>query len=93
MGDAYRHGLQEFKDHGFDSAVGDKAVAGIDRAPTELLNKAKERLLALAQTKASESPRGCASRRLDDDPASLPGDGRRRRRVFFRSAERAFPDP
>ena len=55
MGDAYRHGLQEFKDHGFDSAVGDKAVAGIDRAPTELLNKAKERLLSLAQTKASEA--------------------------------------
>jgi hypothetical protein len=27
-------GLQEFKDHGFDSAVGDKAVAGIDREPT-----------------------------------------------------------
>jgi methyl-accepting chemotaxis protein len=55
MGDAYRHGLQEFKDHGFDSAIGDKAVAGIDRAPTELLNKAKERLLSLAQIKASEA--------------------------------------
>jgi methyl-accepting chemotaxis protein len=55
MGDAYRHGLQEFKDHSFDSAVGDKAVAGIDRAPTELLNKAKERLLSLAQVKASEA--------------------------------------
>jgi methyl-accepting chemotaxis protein len=55
MGDAYRHGLQEFKDHGFDSAAGDKAVAGIDRAPTELLNKAKERLLSLAQTEASRA--------------------------------------
>jgi methyl-accepting chemotaxis protein len=31
MGEAYRRGLQEFKDHNFDSAAGDKAVAGIDR--------------------------------------------------------------
>jgi methyl-accepting chemotaxis protein len=55
MGDAYRRGLQDFRDHDFDSAVGDKAVAGIDRAPTELLGKAKERLLALAQAKAGEA--------------------------------------
>jgi methyl-accepting chemotaxis protein len=55
MGDAYRRGLGEFKDHDFDSAAGDKAVAGIDRAPTELLGKAKERLLALAQTSAREA--------------------------------------
>ncbi|HWL21990.1 MAG TPA: hypothetical protein VNS33_20125, partial [Bradyrhizobium sp.] len=55
MGEAYRRGLQEFKDHDFDSAAGDKAVAGIDRAPTELLGKAKERLLALAQAAASEA--------------------------------------
>ena len=55
MGDAYRRGLQEFKDHDFDSAAGDKAVAGIDRAPTELLGKAKERLLGLAQTTATEA--------------------------------------
>jgi methyl-accepting chemotaxis protein len=55
MGDAYRRGLQDFKDHDFDSAVGDKAVAGIDRAPTELLGKAKERLLALAKAKAGEA--------------------------------------
>src|SRR5882724_2735936 len=55
MGDAYRRGLQEFKDHDFDSAAGDKAVAGIDRAPTALLGKAKERLLALAQAAASEA--------------------------------------
>jgi methyl-accepting chemotaxis protein len=54
MGDAYRHGLQAFKDHGLDSAVGDKAVAGIDRAPTELLTKAKERLLSLASSRAAE---------------------------------------
>ncbi len=55
MGDAYRRGLQEFKDHDFDSSVGDKAVAGIDRAPTELLGKAKQRLLALAQSAAVDA--------------------------------------
>src|SRR5258708_25301768 len=55
MGAAYRRGLQEFKDHDFDSAAGDKAVAGIDRPPTELLGKAKERLLGLAQTTATEA--------------------------------------
>jgi methyl-accepting chemotaxis protein len=55
MGEAYRRGLQEFKDHDFASAVGDKAVAGIDRAPTELLTKAKERLLLLADECAREA--------------------------------------
>jgi methyl-accepting chemotaxis protein len=55
MGGAYRKGLQEFKDHDFDSTAGDKAVAGIDRAPTELLGKSKERLLALAQAAASQA--------------------------------------
>jgi methyl-accepting chemotaxis protein-1 (serine sensor receptor) len=48
MGEAYRRGLQIFKDSGFESAAGDAAVAGIDRAPTELLGKAKERFIAVA---------------------------------------------
>jgi methyl-accepting chemotaxis protein len=55
MGDAYRRGLAEFKDHGFDSAVGDKAVAGIDRAPTELLTKARDRLISIAAAEAAEA--------------------------------------
>lgn len=55
MGDAYRRGLKDFKDHDFDSVVGDKAVAGIDQAPTELLGKTVERLLSLAATKASHA--------------------------------------
>jgi methyl-accepting chemotaxis protein len=54
MGDAYRRGLQQFKEHGFDSAVGDKAVAGIDRAPTELLTKARDRLVSLASSRTAE---------------------------------------
>ncbi|HKX06711.1 MAG TPA: methyl-accepting chemotaxis protein [Stellaceae bacterium] len=58
MGEAYRRGLQQFKEHDFDSTVGDKAVAGIDRAPTELLTKARERLVSLAATQASEAKRG-----------------------------------
>jgi methyl-accepting chemotaxis protein len=48
MGNAYRRGLQAFKDRGFDASVGDAAVAGIDRGPTELLGKAKERFLLIA---------------------------------------------
>src|SRR5262249_41101592 len=58
MGEAYRRGLQEFKDHDFDSTAGDKAVAGIDRAPTELLTKAKQRLLSVAEAQASAARAG-----------------------------------
>ena len=39
MGMAYRVGLQAFKDSNFDSKAGDRAVKGIDRAPTELLDQ------------------------------------------------------
>jgi methyl-accepting chemotaxis protein len=52
MGEAYRRGLETFKERGFDSAAGDAAVAGIDRAPTELLGKAKERFMAVADQDA-----------------------------------------
>ena len=39
LGATYRKGLQAFKDSRFDSKIGDQAVKGIDRAPTELLVK------------------------------------------------------
>lgn len=39
LGLAYRKGLQAFKDSHFDPKVGDHTVKGIDRAPTELLDK------------------------------------------------------
>jgi methyl-accepting chemotaxis protein len=55
MGEAYRRGFQDFKDHDFDSAVGDKAVAGIDRAPSELLTKAKELLMASADSRTQQA--------------------------------------
>src|ERR1700761_3363050 len=58
MGEAYRRGLQAFRDHGFDSAVGDAAVAGIDRAPTELLGKAKARFIAIADQDAARAADG-----------------------------------
>ena len=60
MGEAYRRGLQQFKDHDFDSTVGDNAVAGIDRAPTELLTKAKNRLASLAAASAKEATDGAS---------------------------------
>jgi len=55
MGEAYRRGLQAFKEKDFDSAVGDAAVAGIDRAPTELLGKARERFIAVADQDARQA--------------------------------------
>jgi methyl-accepting chemotaxis protein len=55
MGSAYRSGFDQFKAANFDSKVGDKAVAGIDRAPTELLTRAKERIQTDAQQRASEA--------------------------------------
>jgi len=36
-GERYRAGLDAFKSSGFDPKAGDKAVAGVDRPPTELL--------------------------------------------------------
>ena len=57
MGEAYRRGLAQFKEHGFDSTVGDAAVAGIDREPSELLTKAKDRMVALAAQRAAEVTR------------------------------------
>ena len=55
MGESYRHGFQLFKDSGFESVSGDKAVAGMDRAPTELLTKARERLVSIAAAQAREA--------------------------------------
>jgi methyl-accepting chemotaxis protein len=48
LGAAYRKGLAAFKEAEADSAVGDKAVAGIDRAPTETLRKLVDEIDALA---------------------------------------------
>lgn len=44
MGEAYRRGLQAYKSAGADYAAGDAAVKGIDRAPTDLLEKAAKEI-------------------------------------------------
>jgi methyl-accepting chemotaxis protein len=49
MGQAYRRGRQAFVDAGFDPKVGDKAVQGIDRAPTKLLEEAAAMVAERAQ--------------------------------------------
>ena len=41
-GENYRRGLEAFKSSGFQSEAGDKAVAGVDRPPTELLLAAEK---------------------------------------------------
>jgi methyl-accepting chemotaxis protein len=48
MGASYRQGLEAFKAAGFAPAVGDKAVRGIDREPTKLLEQAAQLIAAQA---------------------------------------------
>jgi methyl-accepting chemotaxis protein len=63
MGEAYRRGLDAFKQANFDHTVGDKAVKGIDRPPTELLTKAVE-LLTQRAAESSQSAEKRASQAL-----------------------------
>jgi len=58
MGEAYRRGLTEFKAQNFNPAAGDAAVSGIDRAPTELLSKAKDKLLSAAAAQSGIAVEG-----------------------------------
>jgi methyl-accepting chemotaxis protein len=51
MGTAYRKGLQAFRDSGFNAAIGDKAVTGIDREPTKLLDEAATLIASFTQGK------------------------------------------
>ena len=55
MGIAYRKGFEAFQQAGFKSEVGDKAVSGIDRAPTKLLSEASNEINKLMQAGATES--------------------------------------
>lgn len=54
-GPAYRKGLQAYKDNGFDPKAGDKAVSGIDRAPTKLLEQASEMIITEAKVALREN--------------------------------------
>ena len=58
MGKAYARGFEAFKDAGFDSSVGDKAVQGIDRPVVMHLDKAAD---LIAETAASAAARAEAS--------------------------------
>ncbi|WP_421864428.1 methyl-accepting chemotaxis protein [Motiliproteus sp.] len=55
MGQAYRRGYNEFVSSGYQSAVGDKAVSGIDRAPTKLLAEAAEEIERLMDQESEEA--------------------------------------
>lgn len=55
MGTAYRKGLQAFKDGNFDSKIGDAAVKGIDREPTELLTQAADAISKDAEQSANQA--------------------------------------
>ncbi|KVD74452.1 chemotaxis protein [Burkholderia sp. ABCPW 14] len=46
MGQGYRKGFEAFKASGFDPSAGDQAVAGVDRAPAALLEKAAQGIAA-----------------------------------------------
>ncbi len=46
MGQNYRTAFETFKSSGFDHAVGDKAVSGMDRAPAKLLDEAVQQIAA-----------------------------------------------
>jgi methyl-accepting chemotaxis protein len=60
MGKAYRRGLDEFKKSNLDFAAGDAAVAGLDRAATDLLGKAQDRLESKASSVAAEAAKSAS---------------------------------
>jgi methyl-accepting chemotaxis protein I, serine sensor receptor len=60
MGVAYRKGLQAFKDGKFDGGAGDRAVKGMDRAPTELLTRAADGIVKVNAEKVAEASAGAS---------------------------------
>ncbi|MFP6560152.1 methyl-accepting chemotaxis protein [Paraburkholderia sp. B3] len=46
MGQGYRKGFEAFKAAGFDPTAGDAQVAGVDRAPADLLDRAAQKIAA-----------------------------------------------
>ncbi len=55
MGEGYRRGFAAFSAAGFDSAAGDEAVKGMDRAPSELLDKAVDVIAVRSSAAAAEA--------------------------------------
>jgi methyl-accepting chemotaxis protein len=58
MGEGYRKGFEAFKSAGFEPSAGDRAVAGVDREPSALLEQAAEKI-------ASDSARVSAKAAID----------------------------
>lgn len=61
LGEGYRKGLAAFKASAGDASVGDKAVAGIDRAPTQILNNAVEEIAKQTAEAGSAADKGAQS--------------------------------
>jgi methyl-accepting chemotaxis protein len=55
MGVDYRKGFEAFKAANFNSAAGDSAVKGMDRAPTELINKIRQTIIAATKTRVDSA--------------------------------------
>ncbi|KWF29372.1 methyl-accepting chemotaxis protein [Burkholderia pseudomultivorans] len=64
MGDGYRRGFDAFKAAGFEPTAGDAAVAGVDREPAALLERAAKAIAdesaAVEAARAGEQGRGFA---------------------------------
>jgi methyl-accepting chemotaxis protein-1 (serine sensor receptor) len=55
MGQAYRNALEQFKASGFDMAVGDQAMDGIDREPVILLRESGIKIVQRAAVAGAEA--------------------------------------
>ncbi|AOK50783.1 chemotaxis protein [Burkholderia sp. MSMB617WGS] len=60
MGRGYRKGFEAFKASGFDPSAGDQAVAGVDRAPAALLEKAAQDIAADSARESAEAASNAA---------------------------------
>ncbi|AOI78001.1 MULTISPECIES: methyl-accepting chemotaxis protein [unclassified Burkholderia] len=57
MGDGYRRGFDAFKAAGFDPSAGDAAVAGVDREPAALLERAARTIAAESAAVSAKASR------------------------------------
>ena len=55
MGQDYRKGYEQFEAAGFDSAAGDNAVKGKDRAPSELLVKVRNQIVSETESNVAQA--------------------------------------
>jgi methyl-accepting chemotaxis protein-1 (serine sensor receptor) len=55
MGNDYRKGYGAFTDAAFDATVGDNAVKGKDRSPTELLNQARKLIVLTTEVSVAQA--------------------------------------